>query len=153
MSKTQQMQREENILQFLLDTTPKFKLKVLELFCLLQHFWEGHQEHLMDGTWLCCEWGVAWAGWGVVLCLCSRPEKIYLVLFWGGCEKGGSNKCRNKRILGICLMWSLFSLRAGWWHLGVIVGKTCKPWRRTEPHADKRQAKTRFVIADVVITI
>lgn len=110
MSKTQQMQREENILQFLLDTTPKFKLKVLELFCLLQHFWEGHQEHLMDGTRLCCEWGVAWAGWGVVLCLCSRPEKIYLVLFWGGCEKGGSNKCRNKRILGICLMWPLFSL-------------------------------------------
>lgn len=110
MSKTQQMQREENILQFLLDTTPKFKLKVLELFCLLQHFWEGHQEHLMDGTRLCCEWDVAWAGWGVVLCLCSRPEKIYLVLFWGGCEKGGSNKCRNKRILGICLMWPLFSL-------------------------------------------
>lgn len=44
------------------------------------------------------------------MCLCSRPEKIYLVLFWGGCEKGGSNKCRNKRILGICLMWPLFSL-------------------------------------------
>lgn len=41
------------------------------------------------------------------VCLCSSPEQIYIVLFWGDCEKGGSDKCR---VNSLHLIWLFCSL-------------------------------------------